>query len=82
VKARLAVLLAVAATGFAGVAVAPTSSGVPVVASAEAKTCSAGWVHASLSWGHKCLGRGQFCKSYQDREYHRYRFHCHGGRLT
>jgi hypothetical protein len=46
-----------------------------------AKTCGAGYVHANLSWGEKCLRRGQYCKRSGDREYHRYGFHCHTGRL-
>lgn len=46
-----------------------------------AKSCSAGFKHASLPWGHKCLRRGQFCKTSGDRSYHRYGFHCHTGRL-
>ena len=47
------------------------------------KPCGPGYVHAVLSWGHKCLREGQFCKVSRDREHHRYRFHCHtGGRLT
>ena len=81
-KRRLALLLAVAATAFSGVAVAPSTDSVALVPVAEAKACSSGWVHASLSWGHKCLRRGQFCKTSADREYHQYRFHCHSGRLT
>jgi hypothetical protein len=48
---------------------------------ATAKPCSAGWTHAALPWGHKCLKPGQFCKSYEDRAYHKYGFHCHSGRL-
>ena len=42
----------------------------------------AGYVHANLSWGEKCLRSGQYCKIRGDREYHRYRFHCHTGRLS
>jgi len=49
---------------------------------AAAKTCPAGYVHANLSWGEKCLRSGQYCKIKSDREYHRYRFHCHTGRLS
>jgi hypothetical protein len=39
-------------------------------------------VSASLSWGHKCLRVGQFCRIKGDRECHRYGFHCHTGRLS
>ena len=41
-----------------------------------AKTCSAGYTHADLSWGEKCLRAGQFCKKNANREYHRYGYHC------
>ena len=50
-----------------------------------AHSCSAGYTHASLSWGHKCLRAGQFCKKggSANREYHRYGFHCpRSGHLT
>jgi hypothetical protein len=48
-----------------------------------AKSCSAGYVHAVLPTGHKCLRHGQFCARHYDAIYHRYGFHCHrGGRLT
>ena len=78
-KRRLALVTAIGAlaVGAAGAGPAPLAT-----VDAFAKPCGAGWVHASLSWGHKCLRAGQFCKSYADREYHRYRFHCHSGRLT
>ena len=65
----------VAALGLAAASGGPASTG-------PAKTCSAGYVHANLSWGEKCLKAGQFCKIKGDREYHRYRFHCHTGRLS
>jgi hypothetical protein len=41
-----------------------------------AKSCSAGYTHANLSWGEKCLRAGQFCKKDANREYHRYGYHC------
>lgn len=41
-----------------------------------AKSCSPGYTHAALSWGHKCLRTGQFCKKGANREYHRYDYHC------
>lgn len=44
--------------------------------------CGSGYVSAQLSGGHKCLRAGQFCKINGDREYHRYRLHCHTGRLS
>jgi hypothetical protein len=77
-KHRLAVLLLLAASGFASLAV--STGGVPV---ALAKSCSPGYTHAALSWGHKCVRVGQFCKVNADRQYHRYGYHCHtGGRLS
>jgi hypothetical protein len=79
-KRRLALLFAVAATAVGAASTAPALPSVaPVTA---AKPCGAGYVHAVLSWGYKCLRVGQFCKVSADREYHRYRFHCHTGRLT
>jgi hypothetical protein len=82
VKHRLAVLAVLSAALFGALAVSPSTAPAlsPV---AYAKTCSAGYTHAGLSWGHKCLRAGQFCKVNADREYHRYGFHCHtGGRLS
>ena len=50
---------------------------------APSHTCGSQYTHAALSWGHKCLRAGQFCKGREDDQYHRYRFHCHtGGRLS
>jgi hypothetical protein len=43
--------------------------------SASLKVCASRYVHASLSWGHKCLAVGQFCKV-GNREYRRYGFYC------
>jgi len=70
--------------GFAAVvaALAFAAAGGSPAAAGSAKTCSAGYVHANLSWGQKCLKVGQYCKIKGDREYHRYHFHCHTGRLS
>jgi hypothetical protein len=54
----------------------------PAPHAAALRTCGAGYVHANLSWGEKCLRVGQFCKIKADAEYHRYGFHCHTGRLS
>src|SRR5437762_2631603 len=74
---RLLIVFAAAATLALPVGVvhatAPTSA---------AKTCGAGYVHARLSWGERCLRVGQYCRIKADREYHRYGFHCHTGRLS
>jgi hypothetical protein len=70
-----AITLAVAA--FAGGALAPSSARLAAPHVALAKTCSSGYVHASLPWGEKCLRAGEYCKHSGDRYYHRYGFHCH-----
>ena len=67
-----------------GLLVAASAAGavpatVPTVAAA--KSCSAGWKHAKLPSGHKCLRAGQFCASRYDSSYHRSGYHCHTGRL-
>lgn len=76
-KRRLALLAVLAAAAFTGGAIAPATDHVALTPTASAKPCSSRYVHAVLSWGHKCLARGQFCKRSADREYHRYGFHCH-----
>lgn len=75
-KRRLALLLAVAVTAIGAASAVPAAPAVAPLAAA--KPCGSGYVHAVLSWGHKCLRAGQYCKITADREYHRYRFHCHG----
>ncbi len=49
---------------------------------ASATSCSAGSVAAVIGGKHACLKTGRACKTKLDRQYHRYRFHCHNGRLT
>jgi hypothetical protein len=68
----LAALALLGAVPAASVDAAP--AGVPHAVAA--KTCPAGYTHASLSWGEKCLRAGQFCKKGANREYHRYGYHC------
>jgi hypothetical protein len=48
---------------------------IGAVPSSSLKVCSSRYVHATLSWGHKCLAVGQFCKV-RNREYLRYGFYC------
>ena len=75
-------LLAVVAA--AGLALAqPAPSALPVLGSADvvARPCGSGYRHGVIDGQHKCLRRGQFCRRAADRQYHRYRFHCHGRRL-
>jgi hypothetical protein len=77
-KQRAALVAVFAAALFGSTALAPTATPI-----ASAHSCSPGFTHAVLSWGHKCLRVGQFCKVKGDAEYHRYRLHCHtGGRLS
>jgi hypothetical protein len=73
-RVKVAVLAAVLATGFVGVVSTP-ASGASAAPTAITKSCSSGYVHAVLSWGHKCLRAGQFCKV-GNREYLRYGFYC------
>lgn len=74
-KRRLAFFAALAASAFAGVTASPAASALAVAPAAAAKPCSSSYVHATLSWGHKCLREGQFCKV-GNREYLRYGFSC------
>jgi hypothetical protein len=75
-RGRFALLAAAAALTLAAPGAAAGAAAAP------AKTCSAGFVDANLSWGEKCLHAGEFCKIKGDTEYHRYTFHCHTGRLS
>ena len=44
--------------------------------------CARGSVSAVIAGKHTCLRVGQKCKRSLDKQYHRYRFHCHTGRLA
>jgi hypothetical protein len=44
--------------------------------------CKPGSRHAVIARKHECLRPGRRCRKNYDRQYHRYRFHCHSGRLT
>jgi hypothetical protein len=72
VRIRLAIAVIAAGTALSGGYLAPSASSAPA---AIAKTCSAGYVHANLSWGQKCLRAGEFCKV-GNSEYKRYGFVC------
>ena len=73
-KRRLVALVAAALLVLGGSQA--TASGHPTaVPNAAVRTCGAGYVHAYLSWGEKCLRAGQFCKV-GNREYLKYRFYC------
>lgn len=71
--AALASLLVLAAAGVATGALEP---------SATAKHCKRGWTPATIGGKHVCLKAGARCTKRLDGAYHRYRFHCHSGRLT
>lgn len=51
-------------------------------AAEAAKKCPRGTTKATIAGKPKCLRAGQRCLRKQDRQYHRYRFHCHTGRLA
>jgi hypothetical protein len=70
-KHRIAGVLA-AASLVVGAGFGATAHAAPAVV---AKTCGAGYVHAKLSWGEKCLRAGEFCKI-GNREYLKYGFYC------
>ena len=71
-RKRVAAFLAVGA--IAAPAVQP--------ATAPAKPCSPGWVHAVVTDGaHKCLRAGQYCAPRHERVYRQKGFTCRGGRL-
>jgi streptogramin lyase len=44
--------------------------------------CAPESVSARVAGKHRCLRAGQQCLKRYDRQYHRYGFHCHYGRLT
>jgi streptogramin lyase len=64
------------------VACVSPASGSTDVAITNAARCKAGAVDAVIVGKRACLRRGQKCTKRFDRQYHRYRFHCHTGRLT
>jgi hypothetical protein len=72
-RKRIAVVAACIVAAISVGAAAPAAQ--PIAPVAAAKTCGAGYVHANLSWGEKCLRAGQFCKV-GNREYLRYGFVC------
>lgn len=70
--AALAIVVALAGAGAAA-ALAPSSS---------TRHCRAGATPATIAGKHVCLKAGARCTKSRDGAYHRYRFHCHSGRLT
>ena len=47
-------------------------------AHAPVKSCSAGYVRASMGGATKCLRRGEYCAKAEQRQYRRYGFTCSG----
>ena len=80
VRAMRRLLVAALAAASLAAGTPAASAHAPIEATA-AKSCSSGWKHAVINGSHKCLRRGQFCARSADRQYHRYGFHCHNGRL-
>jgi hypothetical protein len=76
--AGLAAVLSIAA--LPGVAVSATRSS-PVAPAPTAK-CAHSATPAVIAGKRTCLVVGQRCKKGLDKQYHRYKFHCHTGRLT
>jgi pimeloyl-ACP methyl ester carboxylesterase len=70
---RVALVLGIGATGAVAASAAYSTASQP---------CSKGSVAAKIAGKQLCLKTGQKCKRALDRQYHRYGFHCHGGRLT
>jgi hypothetical protein len=70
-RTRLAIAAAAVAAALGGAAAGHVQA-APV---AVAKTCSAGYVHARLPWGEKCLRAGEFCKV-GNYAYYKYGFYC------
>ena len=77
----LAALVTSAVLGMVALVVGASNSASGRPASG-AKSCAKGFVHATIGGQHRCLKRGQQCAKRLDRQYHRYRFHCHAGRLS
>lgn len=79
---RLALLAGVAAVAAGlGTVGSLGASRNTAAASGSAKTCAAGAVRAVINGKQTCLRAGQRCAKRFDRQYHRYGFHCHTGRL-
>src|ERR687897_2838509 len=70
----LAVAITLAAVIGAGAATSATTVGF--------RHCGSGATAATIAGKHVCLKAGARCMKSRDRAYHRYRFHCHSGRLT
>jgi Tol biopolymer transport system component len=70
------------ATAVTMIAVAAGSTPVAAAPAEAVKRCGQDFVHAPIAGKQVCLSRGQRCSRRLDRQYHRYGFHCHTGRVT
>ena len=64
---------------------APSAAGAVSVAtgpSTSVKHCKRGTTSAVIGGKHVCLAAGQTCRKAADKQYHRYKFHCHNRKLT
>jgi hypothetical protein len=75
-------LLALSALALALTILVGAPSSEAVAPRTPGKVCARGFVHAVIAGRHRCLKRGQRCARRYDRQYHRYGFHCHTGRLA
>ena len=73
IRPRLFVAIALAALGAAFGTPAHSQAVTPL---SIAKTCSAGYTHASIGGSEKCLHAGEFCTHKYDSQYRRYGFRC------
>src|SRR5262245_14239830 len=55
---------------------------IPVAHTGASARCSSGTTSAVVAGAKVCLKPGQRCKTSFDRQYHRFCFHCHTGRLV
>ena len=75
-KRQAVVVVCVLVAGLIGLAATRDSPASARVA------CAAGAKAAVIAGKHVCLKAGGRCEKRLDRAYHRYRFHCHSGRLA
>ena len=78
-RTRLALVFAL---GLLGALAVGAGSDAPAAPDSESVRCKRGFRHAIIAGRHRCLKVGQRCNRRYDRQYHRYGFHCHTGRLT
>jgi hypothetical protein len=75
-------VLVVSAVAAAASSLAGNSDASPASTVSGTRSCGAGYVHANLTWGEKCLRAGQFCKV-GNNEYRAYGYTCPStGHLT